>query len=254
MRQAHVATEIRVCKVARQGGNAPLSPRRESLRDRREPALHHTHPTSRPGKPCVVDCQPVRAALSTMQDSDHPLLNLGEDSPAETAANVANRPASAPRRDPSPAPQQPATSPTGGPAANPHLVLPRAVDRHQEQMQQQHSGIVAAGPDHVPEDDEFDLTDGYDTASTGSTSATSSIYAHTIENGRRYQHFKNGRYPIPNDDEELNREDMKHAMLMELCDGELFYAPIGENPQKILDIGTGTGEWHAHPRPALADT
>lgn len=88
-------------------------------------------------------------------------------------------------------------------------------------------------------DDEFDaISELFD----DTTSVTSSIYAHTYERGRRYQSFKNGRYPIPNDDFEQNREDMKHAMLMELTDGKLFYAPIGENPQKILDIGTGTGE------------
>ncbi|KFZ23353.1 hypothetical protein V502_02174 [Pseudogymnoascus sp. VKM F-4520 (FW-2644)] len=90
-------------------------------------------------------------------------------------------------------------------------------------------------------DDEFDAIS--ELFEDDTTSVTSSIYAHTYERGRRYQSFKNGRYPIPNDDFEQNREDMKHAMLMELTDGKLFYAPIGENPQKILDIGTGTGIW-----------
>ncbi|KFY13677.1 hypothetical protein V491_06328 [Pseudogymnoascus sp. VKM F-3775] len=90
-------------------------------------------------------------------------------------------------------------------------------------------------------DDEFDATS--ELFEDDMTSVTSSVYAHTYERGRRYQSFKNGRYPIPNDDVEQNREDMKHAMLMELTDGKLFYAPIGENPQKILDIGTGTGIW-----------
>ncbi len=91
------------------------------------------------------------------------------------------------------------------------------------------------------DDDEFD---GYETGSdAGSTSASSSIYAHTYELGRRYHSFRNGRYPIPNDDLEQNREDMKHTMLLELTDGVLFYAPIGPSPQMILDIGTGTGIW-----------
>ncbi len=91
---------------------------------------------------------------------------------------------------------------------------------------------------------EGSLTDGYEIASTGSTSVTSSIYAiFEFENDRRYPRLKNGRYPIPNDDEELNREDMKHTMMMELCDGQLFYAPIGKNPHKIIDVGTGTDEW-----------
>lgn len=91
-----------------------------------------------------------------------------------------------------------------------------------------------------PEEDEF-LEQEYDASSTATTSVTSSVYAHTIEHGRRYRSFKNGRYPVPDDDIEQNREDMKHAMLLELTDGALHYAPIGDDPQLILDIGTGTG-------------
>ncbi|KAL2170479.1 hypothetical protein VTG60DRAFT_4859 [Thermothelomyces hinnuleus] len=98
-------------------------------------------------------------------------------------------------------------------------------------------------PDAVHDKSESVPADDYETASARSISVTSSVYAHTIENGRRYQHFRNGCYPIPNDEEELNREDMKHAMMLELCDGALFYAPVGENVHKILDVGTGTGIW-----------
>lgn len=111
---------------------------------------------------------------------------------------------------------------------------------------QRRSEIEPATPDDPVEEDEFAPTEGYDTRTTGSTSVTSSIYAHNYEHGRRYQYFKHGRYPIPNDNYELDREDMKHAMLKELTDGLLFYAPIGDDPQTILDIGTGTGrllEW-----------
>lgn len=74
-------------------------------------------------------------------------------------------------------------------------------------------------------------------------SVASSIYAHTYERGRRYHTYENSRYPIPNDDIEQGREDMKHVMLMELTDGKLFYSPIGKHPQKIVDIGTGTGKY-----------
>jgi hypothetical protein len=98
-----------------------------------------------------------------------------------------------------------------------------------------HSGPV--------DEDEFDPVDGWDASSSGSTSVTPSVYDHEYAHGRRYHSYRNGRYPIPNDNIEQNREDMKHAMLMELTDGELFYAPVGDHPQKILDIGTGTGEW-----------
>lgn len=36
---------------------------------------------------------------------------------------------------------------------------------------------------------------------------------------------------------------MKHAMVLELTDGKLVYAPIGDHPQKVIDLGTGTGIW-----------
>jgi ribosomal protein L11 methylase PrmA len=36
---------------------------------------------------------------------------------------------------------------------------------------------------------------------------------------------------------------MLHAMMLEATNGKLFYAPVGEHPQKILDLGTGTGIW-----------
>ena len=128
----------------------------------------------------------------------------------------------------------------------------------QEQVQQQQDAAATSPTTAIPgpiepatappDEDEFELTEGYDAESLTSLSVTSSVFAHTFENGRRYQHFKNGRYPIPNDDQEQNREDMKHAMLMELTDGLLHYAPIGGYPQKILDVGTGTGAFVPLPR------
>jgi len=127
--------------------------------------------------------------------------------------------------DNTPPPQSARNSPPTGQSPPPEIEREHAIEPAQE----------------PGDEDEFDLSEGYETGSTGSTSATSSIYAHAFEHGRRYQHFKNGRYPIPNDDTEQNREDMKHAMMMELTDGLLFYAPV-ENPQLIIDIGTGTGK------------
>ena len=34
---------------------------------------------------------------------------------------------------------------------------------------------------------------------------------------------------------------MLHALMLTLMDGEIVYAPIGPNPQRALDLGTGTG-------------
>lgn len=60
---------------------------------------------------------------------------------------------------------------------------------------------------------------------------------------RRYQSFRGGTYPLPNDIIEQEREEMKHFMVKRLFDGHDFLAPIGDNPHKILDIGTGVGLW-----------
>jgi hypothetical protein len=87
-------------------------------------------------------------------------------------------------------------------------------------------------------------SDGYvtDTESTASTSISSSVRDFAFENGRRYHKFREGTYQFPNDESEMDREDMKHAMVVNLCGGKLHYAPI-ENPQNIIDVGTGTGIW-----------
>lgn len=61
---------------------------------------------------------------------------------------------------------------------------------------------------------------------------------------RRYQGFLCGRYGLPNDDAEQVREGLKHKLYLDyLLDGKLFLAPIGDNPQKIVDLGTGVGMW-----------
>lgn len=36
---------------------------------------------------------------------------------------------------------------------------------------------------------------------------------------------------------------MKHQMIKRLFDGNDYLAPIGDHPQRILDIGTGVGLW-----------
>ncbi|KAH6645514.1 S-adenosyl-L-methionine-dependent methyltransferase [Truncatella angustata] len=104
------------------------------------------------------------------------------------------------------------------------------------------SGIEVADPDDIDVDEfarsEYDL----ETASTFG-SITSSVLRHSFENGRRYHKFRHGTYPIPNDDAEQSRDEMKHVATLELTNGNLFFAPIGDNPQRIIDLGTGTGSW-----------
>ncbi|KAK4986249.1 hypothetical protein LTR50_005428 [Elasticomyces elasticus] len=149
---------------------------------------------------------------------------------------------------------------------------------------------------------DFDFVDNDSTFSDGApsdlTSLSSSVTAYVYENGRRYHAYKEGKYYAPNDEEEMDREDMKHhwfkllllqsvpkeqamdkekavtqnesvskdeiaskgetasrietggatttpdkkALLPGIRQG-LHLAPIGDNPTRILDLGTGTGIW-----------
>ncbi|KAF7561850.1 hypothetical protein G7046_g2298 [Stylonectria norvegica] len=82
-----------------------------------------------------------------------------------------------------------------------------------------------------------------DISSRESTSVTDSVYAHEFAHGRRYHSYKSGRYPLPNDTKEQNREELIHAMMLEITGQKLFFSDIGESPEKIIDIGTGTGHW-----------
>ncbi|KAH8648780.1 S-adenosyl-L-methionine-dependent methyltransferase [Tricladium varicosporioides] len=63
------------------------------------------------------------------------------------------------------------------------------------------------------------------------------------EHGRTYAAYGNEEYGLPIDEEELDRIDMSHAKYVILLDKKLFLAPIAQQPQRILDLGTGTGIW-----------
>ncbi|CRG82966.1 hypothetical protein PISL3812_00313 [Talaromyces islandicus] len=74
------------------------------------------------------------------------------------------------------------------------------------------------------------------------TTLVSSIKDYKYENGRRYHSFRDGEYLLPNDDREQDRLDLSHHIFTLILNGDLFRAPI-DNPQSVLDIGTGTGLW-----------
>lgn len=134
-------------------------------------------------------------------------------------------------------------------------MFPTLSATEQEQMSweaftQAEESIVAEDASRGFRDDTSD--GGYESEgfSSGSTSAESSVRDYMYENGRRYHRFREGAYNFPNDDVEQEREDMKHAMVKLLCGQKLFFSPIGDNPQQILDIGTGTGIWVIESEPS----
>ncbi|KKZ65271.1 hypothetical protein EMCG_08878 [[Emmonsia] crescens] len=84
------------------------------------------------------------------------------------------------------------------------------------------------------------------------TSLASSVKKYVYANGRRYNSFRAGEYILPNDEDEQDRMDLTHHIYKLLLDGDIYCSPIKANPQRVLDIGTGTGIWaidfaDAHP-------
>lgn len=81
-----------------------------------------------------------------------------------------------------------------------------------------------------------------DENSTTSASLTSSIIDYQYANGRRYHAYKKGAYLLPNDEQEQDRLDLLHHCFLLILNGRLFVSPVS-SPQRVLDIGTGTGLW-----------
>ncbi|KAI1089151.1 S-adenosyl-L-methionine-dependent methyltransferase [Rostrohypoxylon terebratum] len=78
-------------------------------------------------------------------------------------------------------------------------------------------------------------------SSTGSL--TESIYNYRVLHGRTFNAPKTTEYWAPNDEQQNEGLDLLHNCLLMALDDKLFLAPISDNPQKVLDLGTGTGIW-----------
>ncbi|KAI9689217.1 MAG: hypothetical protein M1822_000955 [Bathelium mastoideum] len=95
-----------------------------------------------------------------------------------------------------------------------------------------------------------DISDeGYDGSSdagsdrSSMTSLSSTILNGVTENGRTYAAYGKEEYGMPSDELEMDRLDMAHAKYYMLLEKKRLLAPIGEDPHKVLDLGTGTGIW-----------
>ncbi|KAI5843769.1 S-adenosyl-L-methionine-dependent methyltransferase [Tricharina praecox] len=86
----------------------------------------------------------------------------------------------------------------------------------------------------------------YESAGSGTSigSITHSIHEYVFENGRRYHtYFGVDKYIIPTDEQERDRLDLNHEVLLQQLRGELHGAPAPKEPKRILDVGTGSGIW-----------
>ncbi|ETN44789.1 uncharacterized protein HMPREF1541_09664 [Cyphellophora europaea CBS 101466] len=94
------------------------------------------------------------------------------------------------------------------------------------------------------EPDQFEQDSAYgEELSTYSASLTSSAYNFPESHGRKYHSYKAGRYFMPNDDQEIDRLDVHYALVRRIMDGKLNLAPIADNIERAIDLGTGTGLW-----------
>jgi hypothetical protein len=123
------------------------------------------------------------------------------------------------------------------------------IDLHapvESSQQSQHGPLVAEAA--AQEDEplyDFASDSGFDSGSLvgdETDSLASNILNHRIENGRQYHAYRDGAYWGPNDEPAKEILDFAHHMYLLTLDQKLHLAPI-QNPQQILDVGTGTGIW-----------
>ncbi|KAH6974201.1 S-adenosyl-L-methionine-dependent methyltransferase [Ilyonectria sp. MPI-CAGE-AT-0026] len=97
----------------------------------------------------------------------------------------------------------------------------------------------------LPEQDEQDDVDSavFDNVSS-TASLTSSILNYRTIQGRKYHSERgNAEYWGPIDDTHQEAMDINHHVLTLLLGDKLHLAPLPENINKVVDIGTGTGIW-----------
>ncbi|KAH7233402.1 S-adenosyl-L-methionine-dependent methyltransferase [Fusarium tricinctum] len=104
---------------------------------------------------------------------------------------------------------------------------------NEEQVLQPDTALQA-----VPDDESYDSQ----SERSSLTSLTSSILHGKVEGGRTYAVYGKEEYGLPMDEAELDRIDMCHAKYCALIGKNKYLAPI-DSPQKILDLGCGTGIW-----------
>ncbi|EFX05906.1 methyltransferase type 11 [Grosmannia clavigera kw1407] len=97
-------------------------------------------------------------------------------------------------------------------------------------------------------------------AASSTASITSSILRYRTLNGRTYHSDRGGsQYWGANDDAQNTMLDIQHHVFTLVLDGKLYLAPLPEEINKVLDIGTGTGLWvldfaDQHPQATIIGT
>jgi ubiquinone/menaquinone biosynthesis C-methylase UbiE len=100
---------------------------------------------------------------------------------------------------------------------------------------------ITVDPEHSSSNNSDD-DDGSFASSTESLSE--SVLEYRKLHGRTFHNYRSDtEYWGPNDERQNDHLDINHEMLLLAMDNKLFFAPIAESPQRVLDVGTGTGIW-----------
>ncbi|KAI0380330.1 S-adenosyl-L-methionine-dependent methyltransferase [Hypomontagnella monticulosa] len=180
--------------------------------------------TTAPAPAAAATAESSKAAAS----SSSPAATPAAPAPAATAATSSTAAAAAA----SPAatsPPEAAAAATPTPATQaPAHILPAS---HWAQL-----------PEPEVRDDD-DSAYGEDNASS-TASLTASILEYRTVHGRTY-HSERGNAQSwgPNDSLHDESMDIFHHLSMITMDGKIFLAPLGDDIQKVLDVGCGTGIW-----------
>ncbi|CCE35185.1 uncharacterized protein CPUR_02116 [Claviceps purpurea 20.1] len=111
-------------------------------------------------------------------------------------------------------------------------------------MSPQAEGDLIATQD-APAEGQNDADSVFSEDPSSTTSIASSVLEYRQIRGRTYHsdRFTNN-YHIPNDDQQLESEELCHHVLTILFDDQLFLAPLEtDKMHRVLDVGTGSGIW-----------
>ncbi|KAK0751341.1 S-adenosyl-L-methionine-dependent methyltransferase [Schizothecium vesticola] len=103
---------------------------------------------------------------------------------------------------------------------------------------------LAIDPDIDDDDNDSALGGSINDNQPSSASIASTIFNYRKLHGRTFHNFQTGdlQYWGPNDEEMSEGMDYFHHALQMALDDKLFLAPL-DNPQRVLDVGAGTGMW-----------
>ena len=97
--------------------------------------------------------------------------------------------------------------------------------------------------DAAPGDEVDDGDSAYGSvAGTETTSLASAVTRYKEEGGRTYHAYGSTEHWGPNDEDAQEQQDLTHHLWKLTLKGKYFLAPV-DQPQRILDLGTGTGIW-----------